>query len=152
MPITVNVGEILECAQNDEIRTRGCDPCVGLIVIYDTGGGSVVKRCAHFSVGLRGPYTQAKIDNVLNPILANHFGKDHIVAAGFTWGGQGAGMGSAFICNNLARYFGDFNAQHSAENDSITTNSNVIEISNNALWDYTYDPSDNASAELNSDE
>src|SRR6185437_14412306 len=55
--IVVNVGELLECDERDEIATRGCDPCVALIVIYNHGigdrGSQYIKRCAHFSVDIR---------------------------------------------------------------------------------------------------
>lgn len=146
MPITVNVGDILECDQNDEIRTRGCDPCVGLIVIYNNGSGKVVKRCAHFSVGFAGPYTQANINARLNPILDNYFPQVNILAVGFTWGGGGAGMGSAFIYNRLTEYFAAVAPVQSETNDSITTNGNNIQILNGEVW--PYDPQHNNQAEL----
>jgi hypothetical protein len=149
MPITVNVGEILETDQTDEIRTRGCDPCVGLIVIYDIGNGRLVKRCAHFTVNFTGPYSQARIDNSLNPILNQFFQPIGIVSVGFTWGGFTPGMGSNFICNNLGIYFADFNPIQSNNRDSITTNGQNIQFFNNQPWNFTNNPAINNNADLN---
>jgi hypothetical protein len=149
MPITVNVGELLECDQNDEIRTRGCDPCVGLVVIYNHGGGgNLVKRCAHFSVNFAGPYNQHIINTALDPVLNNYFPVVNIVAVGFTWGGGGAGMGSVQICNRLRAYFAGNAPIESAVSDSITTNANAIQIVNNQHWAFTHNPNHNLEAEL----
>ncbi|CAL2078115.1 hypothetical protein [Tenacibaculum sp. 190524A02b] len=148
-PITVNVGEILEVNQNNEIRTRGCDPCVGLIVIYDAGGGNLIKRCAHFTVNFAGPYTQDRIDQALNPILNNFFQPIGIISVGYTWGGGAAGMGSNFICNNLDIYFADFNPVSSNNNDSITSNGANVQLLNNQHWAFTNIPPLNNNADLN---
>ncbi|MEG4170597.1 MULTISPECIES: hypothetical protein [unclassified Microcoleus] len=147
MPVTVNVGEILDCDQNDEIRTRGCDPCVGLIVIY-VNAGNTTKRCAHFSVNIAGVLTQDRINAALNPILDGHFPLANIQAVGFTWGGGGVGMGSAFICVRLQVYFVGQPINWSAQNDSLTTNGGGIELSNGRTWAWTNDPPLNGYAEL----
>ena len=151
MPVTVNVGELLECDQNDNIRTRGCDPCVALIVIFNNGGaGQVVKRCAHFSVGMAGPYTQGHINAALNPILANYFPLDesNVLAVGFTWGGYSPGMGAVQICNRLREYFNGLNVLESATQDSLTTNGNVIQALNMMHWAFTFPLPHNQEAEL----
>jgi len=149
MPVTVNVGEILQCNQNDDIRTRGCDPCVGLIVIYNAGGANRLKKCAHFSVGFAGPFNQGNIDAALNPILAGNFPLPNIVAVSFTWGGGGAGMGSVEIMNRLNAYFaGQPGLAASAINDSITTNGDNIQILNNQNWAFTNNPALNQNAVL----
>lgn len=149
MPITVNVGEILDTDQTNEIRTRGCDPCVALIVVYDTGNANLIKRCAHFTVNFPGPYSQERIDQSLNPILNQFFQLIGIVSVGFTWGGGSRGMGSDFICNNLEIYFADFNPIQSNTHDSITTNDQNLELLNNQIWDFTNNPAANSSADLN---
>ena len=149
MQFTANVGEILDTDQYNDMRTRGCDPCVGLIVIYDQGNGNLVKRCAHFTVNFAGPYTQARIDQALNPILQNYFPQKDIVTVGYTWGGQSKGMGSDLIYNNLQAYFAAFQPVESNTNDSITTNGQNIQVSNNEQWAFTFNPPNNSFADLN---
>jgi hypothetical protein len=143
MPITVNVGELLS-TDDDQIRTRGCDPCVALLVIYaDT------KKCAHFCVSFAGPYTQANINQRLDPILEAHFPLEDIIRVGFTWGGQAAGMGSTQIMNRLAEYFGDHHPIFSNAYDSISsTEENEIAFSNLEVWPFTNEPPLNQYADL----
>ena len=148
MPITVNVGEILECDQNNDVRTRGCDPCVALIAIY-INGAITTKRCAHFSVGIAGPLTQSVINAALNPILMANFPLANINAVGFTWGGQSVGMGGNFIFTRLGTYFQEANiVVQSHQNDSLTTAGLEINASNGQTWAWTNDPASNALAEL----
>lgn len=150
MPITVNVGELLECDGSNEIRTRGCDPCVGLIVIYQNDpNGVVTKRCAHFSVGFAGPYTEARVNASLNPVLAAYFPLSNIIAVGFTWGGFSPGLGAEQICSRLTQYFSGHNVQSSNNHDSITTNGNAIQLLPVQVWDFTNNPAANLLAELN---
>ncbi len=150
MPITVNVGELLECDETDEIRTRGCDPCVALVVIYQNGQApALIKRCAHFSVNFLPPYTNAIMAQVMNPILAANFPLDgNIVAVGFTWGGNAAGMGSVQILATLTQYFNGLNPLISQDQDSISSNGNVIVLSNLQQWAFTHVPPENLAAEL----
>jgi hypothetical protein len=143
MPVTVNVGEI-STTNNDEIRTRGCDPCVGLIAIYNNQ-----KVCAHFSVGYAGPYTDANIGQRINPVLQLHFPVAGLVAVGYTWGGGAAAMGSAQIINCLNAHFAGHAPVVNQTRDSITSNGNAIEFLNLQTWDYTNVPAANTNAELN---
>jgi hypothetical protein len=147
MPVTVNVGEILQCNQTDEIRTRGCDPCVGLIVIY-VNGGNTTKKCAHFSVNISGALTQDIINAALNPILNGHFPLANIQAVGFTWGGCSPGMGGNLIYARLLEYFAGKPITSSNQRDSLTTNGQVIQLLNNQNWDWTNDPALNLNAQL----
>lgn len=148
MPVTVNVGEILQCDQNDEIRTRGCDPCVGLIVIY-VNAGNTTKRCAHFSVNIAGALTQAIINAALNPILNGHFPLPNIQAVGFTWGGNSLGMGGDLIYARLQEYFAGHPITSSNQRDSLTTtNGQVIQLSNTKTWAWTNNSALNSDAEL----
>ncbi|NEP12207.1 MAG: hypothetical protein F6K14_18770 [Symploca sp. SIO2C1] len=168
MPITVNTGEILQCNQTDNIRTRGCDPCVGLIVIY-VNENNAIKKCAHFSVNdpdnILQNADQNTINQVLNPILEEffplagiHFQNTHfenIHAVGFTWGGGAEGQGSNFIFNRLRGYFSEENIVIERENiDNITTHGLNIQIGyQNAFnppdWPWTNDPANNHDAQLN---
>lgn len=146
MPVT-NVGEILECDQNDEIRTRGCDPCVGLIVVY-VNAGNITKRCAHFSVNMAGALTQVRINIALNPILNERFPLDNIQAVGFNWGGGCVGMGGDLIYARLQLYFAEQQITMSNHADSITTDGQDIQLTNAEIWPWTNVPALNAFAEL----
>ncbi|WP_327437879.1 hypothetical protein [Pseudomonas donghuensis] len=152
MPVTVNVGELLECDGTDNIRTRGCDPCVALIVIYQNGqNGAIAKRCAHFSVDYGPPYTQARVDASLDPVLTDYFplNGNTIRAVGFTWGGNAAGMGSVQIFNRLTQYFNGLDVQSSTTKDSITTNGEeILILDNQNQWVFTNQPASNSLAEL----
>jgi hypothetical protein len=148
MPITVNVGEILECDETNEVRTRGCDPCVGLIVIYVNE--EVTKRCAHFSVNIAGRLTQDIINAALNPVLEAQFPLSNIKAVGFTWGGNAVDMGGDLIFNRLTDYFVEQPILvQSNENDSLTTAKLEINLLNNQNWPWTNDPANKLLAELN---
>lgn len=146
--MTVNVGEILECHAGEDIRTRGCDPCVALIAIY-TLNGVITKRCAHFSVGIPGRLNQVVINAALNPVLQANFPLVNLTSAGFTWGGRTFGMGGDLIYNRLNQYFaGHINVQ-GQQADSLTTNGLGIQILNQQVWPWTNIPAANAAAELN---
>ncbi len=147
---TVNVGEILECDQNAEIRTRGCDPCVALIIIY-TNGGITRKKCAHFSVNIAGPLTQAAINAALDPILMGEFPLPLPANAivGFTWGGNNHGMGGNEIFTRLGTYFPAANiVVQSNQDDSLTTAGLTINAMNLQVWGWTNVPPANLRAEL----
>jgi len=150
MSTTVNVGEILQCGKNIEIRTRGCDPCVALIVIYGNGE-SAVKKCAHFSVNMSGPLNQKRIDTALNPILEKHFPLPNISAVGFATGGESYDrkMGAKEIFTRLAEYFpGDKIVAQSKKDDSLTSVQLGIRALKNNDWPFTNDPASNSDADL----
>ncbi|MBS1772040.1 MAG: hypothetical protein JST82_04220 [Bacteroidetes bacterium] len=144
MPVIANVGEIVDTYDGEEVGTRGCDPCVGLVVIYENG----TKKCAHFCVSYAGPYTQANINARLNPILLANFPNVEITSVGFTWGGNTPGQGAELICNRLLEYFHNNVAVTSNTNDSIISNGDGVQISNLQVWPFTNDPASNQFADL----
>lgn len=145
--ITVNVGELLQCDDKNDIQTRGCDPCVALIVIYKKIN-SIEKKCAHFSLGIGGRPDQNRIEQSLNQIIQNHFPLLNINSVGITWGGRVQGMGGNIIFNRLVQYFNGQVIQQSQQNDSISTNGLQIVIANNQVWPWTHDPATNDIAEI----
>lgn len=160
MAITVNVGEILECDDKNEIRTRGCDPCVALIAIYEDEK-LITKRCAHFCVNMAGSLNQNRIDNALKPILEKHFKLDKLKAVGFTTGGEDYklekrqfSMGSKEIFLGLQKYFpGDKTVVKSSDCDSLTTAElgvKAVKLDKKTAenWKFTNNPAKNQDADL----
>lgn len=157
--IVVNVGELLECDQRDEIATRGCDPCVALIVIYNHGigdrGSQYIKRCAHFSVDIRlpegqrrAPQRQQLVQTALDPVLEAYFPREHIRRVGFATGGNHRGSGAEDIVNRLRAYFQNHPIVEWVNRDSLRTANDLILGLNNQHWPFTHDPPHNSCAEL----
>ena len=148
MTITVNVGEILQCDHTEDIRTRACDPCVALIVIYKNGD-SVIKKCAHFTVSFDGRLYRDSIEQALKPVLQENFPLKHIHKVGITWGGNALGLGGDLVFSCLGLYFAGINGVIvSSHNDSICSNGLDLCVSNGEIWNWSNIPASNGLAEL----
>jgi hypothetical protein len=153
--VIVNVGELLECGHDEDIATRGCDPCVALIAVIAVTaghGGQHVKRCAHFSVNMRMPprIDQQRIDTALDPILRAFFPlNENIRRVGFATGGQSPGMGAKEIMTKLEKYFGAVPWGKWENCDSLRTFNDLILGLKNQIWPFTNAFPDNEVAELN---
>ena len=154
--IVVNIGELLECDETEEIATRGCDPCVALIAIYNNGigdhGSRYIKKCAHFSVemDLRSKITQQRIETALNPVLTTCFPlTQNIRRVGFSTGGCCLGMGATEITSRLRSYFSEQLVVQWGNRDSLRTVNDVIWGFKNQIWPFTHAHRRNSYAELN---
>lgn len=147
MALTANIGEIVECGANDDVRTRGCDPCVALIVIYGEPS-KITKKCAHFSVSIKGPPVKEKVLKALDPVLTNEFPLKGVKAAGYAWGGANKRLGAEIIAERLAQYFKDVkDLVQVANRDSLSTKGTAI-VASNDKWPWTNDPPRNQLADL----
>lgn len=162
--ITVNVGECLTCKLSDDIRTRGCDPCVALIAISETK-----KTCAHLSVNAALPQKGALRDKeagaiaafqrdsesgksvlkALDQLLAGHFPLADLTKVGFTWGGNNKQQGAELITDALAKYFsGKEIVESGASCDSLATIGDKIVASKNSDWKFSSKEPTNLLAQL----
>jgi hypothetical protein len=158
--VVVNVGELLECDESSEIATRGCDPCVALIAVYNNGvgdrGSRYVKRCAHFSVGIRLPEggrraaeRQQLVQTALDPVLTAYFPLDRMRRVGFATGGGTRHSGAEDIVARLRSYFQNQPMVEWNNRDSLRTANDLIIGMDNQHWPFTHDPAHNSCAELN---
>ena len=157
--IVVNVGELLECDESDEIATRGCDPCVALIVIYNNGigdhGSQYIKRCAHFSVDIKLPMgakqasgRQQLVQAALDPVLNAHFPLKNVRRVGFSTGGFSRNLGAEEIVTRLRSYFQEQRFMEWAKCDSLRSHNDMIMGAKGQIWPFTHENPANSNAEL----